>query len=288
MKTFLLKVKAILIDKNVYFPLQLLFIWFLYRILGFAGVSLFLRVVISIGVFFVLFLNWINIIAFIVNNVVFQYFIYVNIFIINSLIQSKLFTFFVAFTLAFICCLTDKGTDIFIIGEVMVFKGHINIIFICLFLLVFVKTFSERVFLKEAEGGVFCVCIDSPNCFVWFYIVDLMASFFEPDVLVENKIGHDFLNDIPFLHFPFSFSLLEELAKPENDYRTFFKNNGGPKLKDEKAKEAYRKFISNRSANFNKYIQEQRIRYNNFYKLAYLGFFVGFVFGNAYLNGMLF
>lgn len=284
MKNLFLRLKNTFISENLYLALQLLFSWAFFKILGFIGISLPIRLFLSIIFLVVLFNYWAFLIGYIVNTFLFQFYLFTTLHIINLLIRFRNLTFFLAFSLSLYYSITGKILSTLCINETTIFLGRSELLFFLLFLHGFVKTLCDHVFYKEMEKR-FYVCIASPEEFSWVWVVQLLNSIWHPHVEMKNKIHPSCLLLQPFLNFPFTYGFLQELSKAENNWMTFFTLVGTFYVEANMENlKIYDGFRVKRAENLTKFIVEHKERNNKFYNLIMFSFCLGFVVGTFYLN----
>lgn len=129
MKNLFLRLKNKFIDQNLFLSLQLLFTWSFYKILGFLGFSISFRLCVLPIVFICLFVFWVYLIRFIMNNFLFQLCIFLILHVINLLIRSKLLTFLLALGFSFFYCVIGNPGTTIIIKEIPVFFVYADLLF---------------------------------------------------------------------------------------------------------------------------------------------------------------
>lgn len=284
MKAIFLRFKNKFINQNLFLSLQLLFTWSFYKILGFLGFSIFFRLCVMPILFICLFFSWVYLIRFIMNNFLFQLCIFLVLHFINLLIRSNSLTFLLALSFSFGYCVIGNPGTIIIIKEIPVIFAYADLLFFFLFLLGFVKKLCDVAFYQQM-GKEFSICIFSPKEFNWLYILGLLNSFLAPHIVLENKLPFQIFEKFPYLYYPFSYTFLQELSKPENNWATFFRSIGKLFVENLEEANAFHEFSLHRCKQLSKYRDEHEERNNHFYKLIWLGFVLGFVFATLYLNG---
>lgn len=188
---------------NDFFSIQFLFTWLCFKILGMLHILFWFKFLLCFVLFFVLFHYWEPILGWILNNVIFQYYIYSVMCFINIIYFFKLAVPILFFLVAF-CYSYNNFNSIFLEKFDLVFlMPSLQFFFIFLTSIVFLYKLCKKV-VYVAFSKAFVWQLKVPVRFDWSVFIDLLNYYFQERVLIKNKITVFKLDKKPLLCYPIS------------------------------------------------------------------------------------
>jgi hypothetical protein len=193
---------------NPFFSIQFLFVWVVFKILGFFGFSFFVRVGLSIFSFIILLFYWEYIIPKILSNIFFQYYLAIFYNIVNFLTSIKYGAFLFGIYLGGLGILLPLTK--FYFNNNFFLISNINY---CLFLILmfsFFRRFNRTVIIPEIAKGFNFQLVRS-DCLHWADLINLMSSYFIDNFLIPNRLTS--FPKLSFENFPFSMYFMDQLKE---------------------------------------------------------------------------
>lgn len=211
--------KKVLYDKNTFFSVQLLFSWVFFKLLGFLRAPLDLRFFAFFVSFLILFYCWRFLIRYILNNALFQVFLYFCYHLLNLLVKYNNGLFYFAFFCSFYLSTYLSEIDGFYLNEQKFLVPGVTTSFIFFFLYNFVRKFTIHIIFKFVERGFF-YSLNEKNCLSWKVLIGIIRQFFFLSLDIKNKITLFNLKTLALEDYPIPSKMLLEFSKPENSLQT--------------------------------------------------------------------
>lgn len=274
--------------KNPYFSIQFLFVWVVFKLLGFLKIILVIRLLICFLGYFVLFFFWENVIPRILNNIIFQYSLYFFYCIINFCLRSNWMGFCLS-SIPFVFFIKEYSIE----PNLIILLPNLDYFFIVILFFNFFKRFNQNIIIIEISKGFIFKPVG--DCyFHWFDILNLISSHFLDRFKIANTIHLSQTNGY-FKDFPFSYSSMQSLdALGLNNSSTILMNS--LKIYKENLTSNQKNFIIQESVkNLQKDLQEKQIVTQQAAKIAQeinqkfyweflQGLFLGFILFLVLLN----
>lgn len=209
------RIKAYVLDQNIFLPLQLFFAWSLFKILGFLHVSFLNRIFISFVVLIVIICLFKDVMKIVLNSMFFQMFLFFSFKFFEYFIKKGTMLFWVTFIISLNMCFCFSDCWTFSLGSIVFQVPIIGKNLMIVFLISFSCRIVDLVFYKTIEWG--CDFVPESNTELgWSDFVELLNLHFYRSIKIENKLVTKFYKSLTFSGYPFSTNTLAELKKPEN------------------------------------------------------------------------
>lgn len=203
---------------NFYFPMQFLFSWTIFKILGLLKVGIFVRLLLAITFLFVLLFCWKHYIPGIFRNFIFQFYLLSFYHLINLFLSFSLGPLFLGFGLgcsSFVFSFNPYCLDF---NTLSLFLPNLDYLLFVLLLFNFFKRFNASIIIEEMKTGFGYSQEDgqgftfsNPYLFYWGDVVKIMECYLKHEFKIENKIFY--FQEYPLKYFPFHVKFLNSLRE---------------------------------------------------------------------------
>lgn len=290
----IVEIKNEILKKNQYFFLQLLFVWLFFKILGFFGIFLFYKFLLSFSFFILLLYFWDSMIPYIFNSKVFQYYLYIFYNFFDICLVYELSSFGVGLIIGIFALYFQES--IWNIFNLCICVPNLDYYLIVLVLFGFFKRFNS-VLIFELIPKIFSGLMPTnENFFHWLDILEMLNIYFLRKFSVMNKVDLTFLNPL-FKKFPLSDCFMISLKDKEGMniqaklfYDFILRHNQLGLTEIEKSKIIkeflllFEKENQRKRKIFEQAVLEASLLNKNFYLEFLQGLFVGFLFCTLILN----
>lgn len=197
--------------ENEFFSLQFLFTWLFYKVLGIFHLHIFLKILFSIIVFFVLFYYWEPLLGWLLNTMVFQYYVFSVMYFINIVYFWKLVVPLLFFLIVFSYSFYNYHSIFIESLDLFLLLPSLNVFFIFLTSVFFVYKLCKKVVYVAFQRS-FMWELKVPSVFDWLIFIDMLNCYFEERLVIKNKITLFKLEKKSFLYYPIAISYFHYLS----------------------------------------------------------------------------
>lgn len=213
MKLFLFSLYEKYYTQNFYFPVQFLFAWVGFKLLGFLKVIFWVRVVFAIFFLYIFFHYWQFWVPKFLSNFVFQFYLYCFYLLINLILSLNGPARFLGVFLG-IFSLLSSFYPVFVETEMRVFfLPNLDYLLFVLLLFNFFKRFNDSIVIAVIENGFGygkTFQFQTNDFFYWVYLIEVLSCYFEYKYIIKKNVF--FYNIYPFKYFPFSSEFMRLLC----------------------------------------------------------------------------
>lgn len=201
--------------ENEFFSLQFLFTWLFYKVLGIFHLHIFLKILFCIIAFFILFYYWEPLLGWLLNTMLFQYYVFSVMYFINIVYFWKLVVLPLFFLAVFFYSFNNYHSIFLESVDLFLLLPSLNVFFIFMTSILFIYKLCKKVVYVAFQRS-FMWELKVPSVFDWLIFIEMLNSYFEKRLVIKNKITVFKLEKKSFLYYPIAkeyFNYLSDFNK---------------------------------------------------------------------------